>query len=231
MNESTRTEKACMSKTENEKRTPVLDPIDRVSEIIFGLIMALTFTGSLSAATAGREEIRTMMFAALGCNLAWGLVDAVMYLIRTLTGRSRNLTLLRRVRSSANPHDAHAIITQELPGRLGSVISSEGLESIRQRIAALPELPIRARLGQDDFVGAAAVFLLVVLATFPVVIPFIFIHETALAMRVSNVVALAILFAAGHALGRHAGGIPWRTGLVMIAIGVALVAATMALGG
>ncbi len=80
-----------MSKIENEERTPVLDPIDRVSEIIFGLIMALTFTGALSAATAGREEIRTMMFAALGCNLAWGLVDAVMYLIRTLTERARNL--------------------------------------------------------------------------------------------------------------------------------------------
>jgi hypothetical protein len=122
MNESTRIEEACMSKTENEKRTPVLDPIDRVSEIIFGLIMALTFSGTLSAATAGREEVRTMMFTALGCNLAWGMVDAVMYLIRTLTERARNLTLLRQVRSAANPHDAHAIITRELPGRLGRAI-------------------------------------------------------------------------------------------------------------
>jgi VIT1/CCC1 family predicted Fe2+/Mn2+ transporter len=231
MNESTRTEKACMSKTENEKRTPVLDPIDRVSEIIFGLIMALTFTGTLSAATAGREEVRTMMFTALGCNLAWGMVDAVMYLIRTLTERARNLTLLRQVRSAANPHDAHAIISRELPGRLGSAISSEGLESIRQRIAALPGLPVRARLGRDDFAGAAGVFLLVVLATFPVVMPFIFISETALAMRVSNAVALAILFASGYVLGRHAGGTPWRTGFAMSAIGVALVVATIALGG
>ena len=218
-------------KTENEKRTPVLDPIDRVSEIIFGLIMALTFTGALSTATAGREEVRTMMITALGCNLAWGLVDAVMYLIRTLTGRARNLTLLRRVRSAANPHDAHAIIAEALPGRLASVISAEGLEGIRQRLATLPEPPARARLGRDDFVGAVAVFLLVVLATFPVVIPFIFIHETALAMRASNAVALVILFASGYALGRHAGGTPWRTGLVMIAIGVALVVATIALGG
>ncbi len=101
-----------MSNTENEQRTPVLDPIDRVSEIIFGLIMALTFTGTISAATAGREEVRTVMFAALGCNLAWGMVDAVMYLIRTLTERTRNLTLLRRVRSAASPHDAHAIIAR-----------------------------------------------------------------------------------------------------------------------
>jgi hypothetical protein len=217
-------------KTENEKRTPVLDPIDRVSEIIFGLIMALTFTGSLNAATDGREEVRTILFAALGCNLAWGLVDAVMYLIRTLTERARNLTLLRRVRSAAN-HDAHAIIAEALPGRLGSVISAEGLEGIRQRLAALPEPPVRARLGWHDFGAAVGVFLLVVLATFPVVIPFIFITETALAMRVSNAVALVILFAAGYALGRHAGGSPWRTGLAMIAVGVALVLATIALGG
>jgi VIT1/CCC1 family predicted Fe2+/Mn2+ transporter len=220
-----------MAKIENEKRTLVLDPIDRVSEIIFGLIMALTFTGTLSAATAGREEIRTMMFAALGCNLAWGLVDAVMYLIRTLTERARNLTLLRRVRSASSPHDAHAIIAEALPGRLGSMISAEGLDGICQRLAALPEPPVRARLGRDDFVSALGVFLLVVLATFPLVIPFIFITETALAMRVSNAVALVILYAAGHVLGRHAGEVPWRTGLVMIAIGVALVAATIALGG
>lgn len=220
-----------MSKTENEKRTPVLDPIDRVSEIIFGLIMALTFTGTISAATAGREEIRTVLFAALGCNLAWGLVDAVMYLIRTLTERARNLTLLHHVRRASNPNDAHAVIAQELPGRLGGMISAVGLEDIRQRLAALPEPPARARLGWNDFVSAMGVFLLVVLATFPVVIPFIFITETALAMRVSNGVALVILFAAGYVLGKHAGGVPWRTGMAMIATGAALVVATIALGG
>ena len=59
-----------MSKTENEKRERVLDPVHRVSEVIFGLLMALSFTGALSVATAGREEIRTVMFTALGCNLA-----------------------------------------------------------------------------------------------------------------------------------------------------------------
>ena len=107
-------------KTENEKRTPVLDPVDRVSEIIFGLIMALTFTGTISAATAGREEVRTVLFAALGCNLAWGLVDAVMYLIRTLTERTRNHTLLQPYPQRRRPADAHAIIAQELPGRLGT---------------------------------------------------------------------------------------------------------------
>ena len=220
-----------MANVESNKRAPVLDPIERVSEVIFGLIMALTFTGSLSAASAGREEIRTMMFAALGCNLAWGLVDAVMYLVGTLTERARNLTLLRRVRSASAPHEARAIIADALPGRLGTVIGAEGLEGMRQRLAALPEPPARARLGRDDFLGAIGVFLIVVLTTFPVVVPFMLFSETALAMRVSNAVAVVTLFAAGYALGRHAGGVPWRMGFAMVAIGVILVGFTMALGG
>src|SRR5215468_6161807 len=77
----------------------VLDPVDRVSEVIFGLLMAMTFVGSLSVATAGQQEVRTMMITALGCNLAWGLADAVMYLVRTVTERTRNHVLLTRLRS------------------------------------------------------------------------------------------------------------------------------------
>ena len=220
-----------MSKTENEKRERVLDPVHRVSEIIFGLLMALSFTGALSVATAGREEIRTVMFTALGCNLAWGLVDAVMYLVQTLTERTRNFTLMRRVRSVVAPKEAHAIIADAMPGRLGSVINAEGLEEIRRRLAALPEPPARGRLGRDDYVGALGVFLLVVLATFPVVVPFMLFAETALAMRVSNGVALATLFLAGYRLARYSGASPWRSGFAMAAIGAALVAAIMALGG
>lgn len=220
-----------MAEAANEKRKRVLDPIDRVSEIIFGLIMALTFTGSLSAASAGREEIRTMMFGALGCNLAWGLVDATMYLVATLTERARGLTLLRRVRGAAAPEDAQAIIGDALPGRLGEVMGAESLEDMRRKLAALPEPDGRARLGRDDYLGALGVFLLVVLTTFPVVIPFMLIRETALAMRVSNAVALVTLLAGGYMLGRYSGVAPWRTGFAMAAIGVVLIAITMALGG
>jgi len=220
-----------MAELKNEKRARVLDPIERVSEIIFGLIMALSFTGSVSAATAAREEIRTVMFAALGCNLAWGLVDAVMYLVALMTERTRNFMLLRRVRSAATPHEAHAIIADVMPGRLGTVISAEGLEDMRLRLAALPEPPARGRLGRDDFVGALGVFLIVVLSTFPVVVPFMLYSETLLAMRVSNAVALVTLFACGFTLGRYSGGIPWRSGFAMAAIGAVLVVATIALGG
>src|ERR1700749_4133963 len=99
----------------SNKREPLLDPIDRVSEIVFGVLMALSFTGALSVATAGRQEVRTMMFTALGCNLAWGLVDAVMYLIRTATERRRKKKLLAQLRTTRDKPETRRLITDALP--------------------------------------------------------------------------------------------------------------------
>src|SRR5512139_2055014 len=83
--------------SDRRERERLLDPIDRISEVLFGLVMAVTIVGSLSIAGAGRAEVRTVLVGALGCNLAWGLVDAVMYLVRTLTERTRNRTLVERI--------------------------------------------------------------------------------------------------------------------------------------
>ena len=38
-----------------------LEPSDRVAEVLFGLIMVLTFTGSLSVAEAGRSDVQEML--------------------------------------------------------------------------------------------------------------------------------------------------------------------------
>jgi VIT1/CCC1 family predicted Fe2+/Mn2+ transporter len=104
------------------------------------------------------------------------------------------------------------------------------LESLRLRLLASDARAPRL-LGHGDFLGAIGVFLLVVLVTFPVVIPFAVLDTTALALRVSNAVALATLFAAGWTLGRYAGTKAWLGGVVMAALGAALVGAIMALGG
>lgn len=212
------------------ERHRLLDPIDRVSEILFGLIMAVTIVGSLSIATAGANEVRTVMVAALGCNLAWGLVDAVMYLVRTLTERSRILELARRA-IDADAGTAHRLIMMALPEHVAAITGSAELEGMRRRLLALPASR-RAGLGRGDYLAAAGVFILVVAATFPVVVPFLLTNDPALAMQASRVITLVMLFAAGLALGRHAGHAhPARTGLLMLLLGAALIVAVKALGG
>src|SRR5262245_39848022 len=123
-----------MRDTESSKRGRVLDPVNRVSEIIFGLLMALTFTGSLSVSGAAREEVRAMMFAALGCNLAWGLVDAVMYLVRTAVDGARTAQLLARLRATEDAAAAHALIRDALPERMGAAVDVRVLEPLRQAV-------------------------------------------------------------------------------------------------
>src|SRR6186997_2876419 len=81
----------------------VLDPIERTSEVLFGVIMALTFTGSISVAEAGREDIREVLVGAIGCNLAWGLVDAVMYLMAAFVARAREAMTLQALRQVQTP--------------------------------------------------------------------------------------------------------------------------------
>jgi VIT1/CCC1 family predicted Fe2+/Mn2+ transporter len=82
-----------------------------------------------------------------------------------------------------------------------------------------------------DYGAALGVLLLVFLSTFPVVLPFVFMNDLAQSLRVSNAVAILMLFLTGYTYGKFAGGRPWRVGLVMVVIGIAMVALTIALGG
>jgi hypothetical protein len=209
----------------------VLEPIDRVSEVLFGLIMVLTFTGSLSVAEAGRDDVRTMLIGALGCNLAWGIIDAILYLMGCLAEKGRGLTALRAARTAGDPPAAHGLIANALPPVIASIIQPAELETIRQRLKELPEPPALAHLDRRDWFGGLGVFLLVFLCTFPVVIPFMFMHKAVPALRVSNAIAISMLFLTGFAFGRLSGHRPWLFGISMVVLGMILVAMTMALGG
>jgi hypothetical protein len=211
-------------------REPVLSPVDRVSELLFGLFMALTFTGAVSVA-GGRDEVRAMFAAALGCNLAWGLVDAVMYLVRTITDRGRLLALLHSVRAATDAKAGCRLIERSLSRGTASLVSPAEVEAIRGRIVALPSVPPRPKLKWEDVLAALAIFLIVVASTFPVVLPYVFIADVRTATAVSRGVALAMLFVGGLALGRYAGYGSWRAGFMMAGLGTALVIAINALGG
>lgn len=214
-----------------KQREPVLSPVDRVSELLFGLFMALSFVGAVSVAESGREQIRAMFIAALGCNLAWGLVDAVMYLVRTISDRGRTLSLARAVRSARDAASGRQLIARSLSRDVAGFFATEEVEAIRLRIVALHDLPERPQLEWNDLRAALAVFLLVVVATFPVVLPFAVFSDVMTAKNVSRAIALTMLFVGGLGLGRYAGYGSWRVGVLMAGLGTALVAAIQALGG
>ncbi|MGB7276422.1 MAG: VIT family protein [Pseudolabrys sp.] len=193
--------------------------------------MVLTVTGATSVVTADRTEIQTMLIAALGCNVAWGIIDAGMYLMARLAEQGSNALLLREVRGTADRERAHRTIADALPPLLASIFQPSQLDLIREGIRRLPETETRPRLTRRDWLGALGVCILVILSTLPVVIPFLILGNAQTALRVSNVIAVVSLFFCGVIFARYAGLRPWPTGLTMVVVGAALVGIAIALGG
>jgi hypothetical protein len=207
-----------------------LEPSERIAEALFGLIMVLTFTGSLSVAESGRPEVRAMLIGALGCNLAWGIIDAILYLMGCLSEQGKGIRALRALQKATGPEEAHRAIASVLPPVMAETLGPSEYESMRSKLVQL-KAPARPRLHKEEWLGAFGVFLWVFFITFPVAIPFIFVHDVGRALRLSNAIAVALLFITGYAFGRIAEYHAWLTGIAMILLGAALVGITMALGG
>jgi VIT1/CCC1 family predicted Fe2+/Mn2+ transporter len=182
-------------------------------------------------AEADRNEVTSTLAAAIGCNIAWGIVDAVMYILTSLAERGRNKTLLNFVRTSNKTETAKGIIADALPAVIASVTNDHQLEGMRKSLIALPERDIKVRITRDDLKIAFGIFLLVFISTFPVAIPFMLVKDAQVALRVSNLVAIVLMFLCGWFLAKYGGYNKLITSLSLTLIGVGLVALTISLGG
>lgn len=209
----------------------ILSPVDRISEVLFGLIMTLTFTGTISVYMQDRNEISSLLWAALGCNLAWGLVDAIMYIMNVMLERGHAIKTIKALRSAHDAKEAGAVIKEEIQPTVAHLLTEEEITRLYNRLLSLPEPEIHHVFQVRDLWLMLQIFLLVFLCTLPVALPFVFMQDVTLAMRTSNGIALLFLFIGGFKLAKYAGFRPFITALGYSLIGIALVTLTMALGG
>ena len=212
-------------------RAGAIDPVDRASEVIFGLLMAMTFVGTLGVVEGGREDLHTLLAAALGCNLAWGIADAVMYLVGVATEARRDHALLQQLHAGVDAATGRRVVAEGLLPGLAASLDDDDLERLRLRLLAMAPPVGVPRLRFENYSAALGIFLLVVLATFPVVLPYLFVDDVVHALRLSQAIALVTLFIAGAALARYSGGSVWRLGLLIAAVGALMLAVIVLLGG
>lgn len=212
-----------------------LDPATSLTEILFGLIMTLTFTlgAGMVIEDEGREGARQLLIAVIGCNVAWGVIDGALYILSQLFHRGRIRRLAQRIRDTDDDRQAVSIVAQELDGLLVDSTNPSEREALYARVATrLRTKPIAStRIRKDDLLGAFTSFWLVVLTSVPAAIPFLLMDNARLALRVSNAVLLAFLFVTGYWWARYTLGNPWLVGLSFLLGGFALVAIAIPLGG
>jgi len=205
--------------TLKEKRGP-LDPVDRFAEIMFGLIMTLSFIGTINVAEHGQAEIHTLLFAALGCNIAWGIVDGVMFWLTRMIGRARRRTIGNQIRKTSDSLTAQKILSEVLPEELEPLLETDALIPLVEKIKNHHPLNRPPLMTLEDLGGAFLVCILVILSTVPASLPFLFLSNVTLAVKISNSITLAILFSLGMSLGQFSGQKKFQLGLMMVIIGV-----------
>ena len=209
----------------------MLEPMERIAETLFGVIMTLTFTCTLGVEIGDELKVRTMLIAALGCNLAWGIIDAGVYLITRVHIERRKAATLNALRDAPDNVYARTVFADALHPVLASNISEEQLDILRAKLRGLAGLPEPPQLTWRDAWGALGVCLLCFLSTFPIAVPFLLIDDGRTALRASNAVAVAMMALCGYAFGYRSGLRPWATALVMVVFGAAMVGVAILLGG
>jgi hypothetical protein len=212
-----------------------LDPGSHMSEALFGLIMTLTFTlgADLVIQEKGREGARQMLISILGCNLAWGLIDAVLHVLGCAFERGRRHRISYQINTATSPLQARQLVAAELDellvpitdARQRNALYAAIVRRLKTRLAA-PQLVTR-----NDLLGGLESGLLVFACSFPAALPFLLLDEPRLALRVSNTILLALLYYLGHRHARHTLARPWIAGLAFLLAGLFLVSIAIALGG
>jgi len=208
-----------------------LGAVDRINEVIFGLIMVLTFTCTISASTAGTAQIDKMFWSALGCNIAWGIVDGCLYLFSILFERGESISTINRIRHASSEKEADEALREVMSPLLKTLLKDDQIHNIKEEVKKLPAMPRRAVIMPQDIRNAILIFLLTFFSTFPVTLPFLFLKDIIVSMRISNIIALILLYAAGFLLGKRISKRPVIIGFGFMVIGSILVGITIALGG
>jgi len=211
-----------------------LDPASRLGEILFGLIMVLTVTLSAGLTAAeGPAGVRQLLIAAIGCNVAWGIIDAVMYIMNCVTVRSGKMRLVEAIQRAPDTEAALALIQNEIEPELQELLDPEDAKILSQTVLKhIAHARIAKKsLTKDDLYGAITCFWLVFVSCLQAALPFLFFSRAHFALRVSNFLLVAMLFLVGQKWAVYSGTSRLVAGSAMVAIGLALVGLAVLLGG
>ena len=206
------------------------DPINRQSEVMYGLRMPLTFTGTMSVALGAGATVREILLAARGCNIAWGPVDAAVCLLTSATEHGRGRAQAAAIRAASDTQAKAQL--RALPGRVGEALSDAQVGAVPGWVRDTPQEPdVELDPQRQDSSAAGQVFLPVTGAAFPPILPFLIVESVPLALRLSNAVAVAMRVVIGWRLDQQVQGGRRLMRRIIPVIGLVMGTVTIALGG
>lgn len=218
----------------------LLDPIDRLTETIYSILILLTFTLAFRVfhltpgETVSAEYVNDLLIGALLAITAWGIIDGIVYVLVSVFARSEKHRLLWHIQAADTGEEEIAAVADELEFILEPITGESQRQALYAEIVEQlrDNRPQPIRLKREDLTGGAASALVAVLVILPSLAPFVLLRsDYALAIRLSNIISFAVLFYAGYGWGKYTEVNPWKTGLMLVGVGVLLAAIAIPFGG
>jgi VIT1/CCC1 family predicted Fe2+/Mn2+ transporter len=219
-----------------------LDPIDVLAEVIFSVLIILTFTlwfgiiklGATPDKLITVEYMNEFIVAVFAATLAWGIIDGIMLALLSVFARGERHRFLADLQAAASDEEAIDLIAGEFDFNLEPITGEQQRQALY--VDMLEHLrdskPRPVGFQSEDLLGALTSVVVAVLAIVPSLVPLVLLRDQGiLAVRISNGVSFFVLFTAGYLWGRYTGANPWKTGLLLLGAGVIMMAIAIPLGG
>jgi hypothetical protein len=219
-----------------------LDPIDWLVETIFAILVLLTFTLAFAFfelnanpdTPVTAENVHQLVIGILGTTIGWGLINGTLYALTSVFARGEKHRILTNLQRSETRDEGLAVIAYELDHILEPITQHEKRQMLDGEIVdyLIDSQPQPVKLTREDLAGALGCVLVSLLAVLPAIVPLVILDDNYdLAIRLSNFIAFTVLFYSGYQWGKYSGTNPWKTGLLLLCIGVLLVMIAIPLGG
>jgi len=220
-----------------------LNPVDRLVQAIYSILIVLTFTlaaqalyaeGAFSQASSEVNWVRQLLVATFGCALAWGLIDGVMYILASHFERDQAQRLLQMLRDAKSAGAGRELTAEEVEESYAAFAELPGRQALYDAMyRQLRDVQLEpTHLQKQDLSGTFGVVVVAVGTALPMLVPLALLQgEPWLAVRLSNLIACAMLFWLGYSWAAYSGGRPIFTGLLLLIVGLGMVAIAIPLGG
>jgi hypothetical protein len=220
----------------------LIDPIDRLSETIFSILILLIYLLAFSISTLSSpfpqsfsdEIVNDMLIGVLGAVAAWGLIDGIMYALLSMFERGERNRLLKDIQAAVNEQEAVDFIAEDLDYILEDISGENERKALYRGIYVnlRNSKPRSIGFTGGDFKSVLGHVVVAIIAVVPSLIPFLVLrHDYDLAIRISFIVSFFVLFFTGYRWGRATGANPWKTGLLLMSVAIGLVLIAILLGG
>jgi len=178
-----------------------------LAEAFYGIWMVVVVTSTIRAVDQPTADtVRVMMGAALGVNIAWGIIDGLTVMWANMVDRTKELELVNSLRTDHGDRALRDRVDRALRGTIVGNLSMEQRTRVVEMLeGGQPMEEVRVRSGREDYEAAVATALINFVLIFPVTLPYIlFMNDLTLAMRTSQVIALLLFAGLGYAYARNA---------------------------